>query len=525
MRRPSHVVEDQSEAIAFLADPRSHGGASVTRVDTHGAVVILVGERALKLKRAVRFPYMDFSTVELRRRACEAEVRLNLRTAPRLYLGAQPIVRAASGALAVGGVGETVDWVVVMRRFDQSLLFDRLAKRGALDANLMTELTDAILRFHESAERRPDQGNAADFARVIADNDQGLREAGECFPPDAVARLRTTSDAALERVRPLLESRRVRGLVRHCHGDLHLRNICSIDGRPVLFDAIEFNERLSCIDVLYDLAFLLMDLDRLGLRKFANLVLNRYFSEGTRFDGLGDLSGLATLPLFLSARAAVRAVVGVAMASAQSDALASRQLLAEVKPYLGLALQYAAPHAPRLVAIGGLSGSGKSTLAREAAPSIDPAPGAIVLRSDVIRKQLIGVAPLERLGPEAYTAEITERVYTTLAVRAREALAAGHAVVTDAVYARPEERRSIEAVASGCGVRFDGLWLEAPSEVLTSRITGRHNDASDATVAVLHRQLQYSLGPMRWGKIDVGGTLPEALELVRSRLGIAGATH
>jgi uncharacterized protein len=522
MSAPSRVIEDQGEVIAFLADPRNHGGAPVSRVDTHGAVVILAGERALKLKRAVRFPYMDFSTLALRQRACEAEVTLNRRTAPTIYLGAEPIVRTPSGALAIGGAGEAVDWVVVMRRFDESQLFDRRAKRGELDAPLMARLTDAILRFHEGAERRRDHGGTAEFARVIADNDRGLREAGpNCFSPDEVTHLRTASEAALERVGPLLESRRERGLVRHCHGDLHLRNICTIDGRPTLFDAIEFNERFAFIDVLYDLAFLLMDLDHRGLRKFANLVLNRYLSEGSRLNGLGDLSGLATLPLYLSARAAVRAVVGVAMASAQPDAAASQQFLAEVKPYLALALRYATPPAPRLVAIGGLSGTGKSTLARELAPSLDPAPGAVVLRSDVIRKHLAGVAALERLGPEAYSVDMTERVYAAVATCAREALLAGHAVIVDAVHGQPDERCSIEAVAHTCGVPFDGIWLEAPPEVLVSRIAGRHDDASDATAEVLRRQLQYSLGPISWTRIDVGDAVPAVLARIRSKLGLA----
>jgi len=525
MRAPSHVVQDQSEAIAFLVDPLSHGGKTVERADTHGAVVVLAGDRAYKLKRAVRFPYMDFSSIALRKRACEAEVALNRRTAPDVYLGVEPLIRTASGTLAIGGAGEAVDWLVVMRRFDESQLLDRLALRGKLDAEIMTALTDAILRFHDSAERRVDHGGAAVMAQVIADNDRGFREAGaEFFSLEKVSALRERSTAILDRLGGLLDERRARGLVRHCHGDLHLRNICLIEGKPTLFDAIEFNERFACIDVLYDLAFLLMDLDHRGLGDLANLVLNRYLSEGVRFGGLGDLSGLATLPLFLAARAAVRAVVGVAMAAAQRDFRTTQELLAEVQSYLDLAIRYITSREPCLVAIGGLSGTGKSTLARRVASDIGPAPGAVVLRSDVIRKELARVGTLERLGDDAYSAAMNARVYATIAGRAREVLLAGHGVIADAVHARSEERDAIEAVARGCGVRFLGFWLDAPPEMLVSRITRRHHDASDATVEVLRRQLHYSLGPITWEKIDVTGTEDTTLTRIRRRLapGISG---
>jgi aminoglycoside phosphotransferase family enzyme/predicted kinase len=519
MSAPSHVIEDQSEVIAFLADPRTHGGAAVERIDTHGAVVVLAGERAYKLKRAVRFPYMDFSTLALRRRACEAELELNRRTAPELYLAAEPVVRTRAGALAIGGEGETLDWVVVMRRFDQEALLDRRAARGALDQRIMTDLADAILRFHAAAEPRPEQGGAEGIARVVAGNDRGLREAGaDVLDPAKTERLRQRSDAALERVGPLLEARRTAGLVRHCHGDLHLRNICLIEGRPTLFDAIEFNDQIACIDVLYDLAFLLMDLDHRGLGGLGNLVFNRYLSEGARRDGLGDLAGLAALPLFLSCRAGVRAQVGAAGAAAQPDQDRAARLIAEARDYLDLALRYLDPPGPRLVAVGGLSGTGKSTLARAIAPLLQPTPGAVLLRSDVIRKHLLGRDPLARLGPEGYTAELTARVYDTMRERARAALAAGHSVVADAVHGRADERAAIAAVARELKAPFDGLWLEAPPGVLEARVAARAVDASDATVEVLRQQLSYEIGAIDWQRIDVSGTPETALARARALL-------
>lgn len=521
MTAPSHVVEDQREAIAFLTDSKSHGGLPVERIDTHGAVVALVGKRAYKLKRAVRFPYMDFSTLALRRRFCEAELTLNRRTAPELYLDVKPIVRGPSGRLALGGQGEVIDWVVVMRRFDQAALFDRLAARDGLCRDIMSELADAILRLHETAARRGDQGGAAGIARVVAGNDAGLREAGPgVFDLERVALLRSKSDAALDRIGALLDRRRERGLVRHCHGDLHLRNICMIEGKPILFDAIEFNDQIACIDVLYDLAFLLMDLDHRGLGRFGNMVLNRYFAQAAMMGEIGDLEGLATLPLFLATRAGVRAQVGVAVAKVQPNAAAAVPLLVEARKYLDRAVAYLNPLSPRLVAIGGLSGTGKSTFAREVAPSIGPVPGALVLRSDVIRKHLAGVDENVRLGPEGYADEMTARVYETMRDRARAALKAGHGVIADAVHARLEERQAIEAVARELGVAFDGLWLEAPAEVLQSRVASRGQDASDATVDVLRRQLGYSLGDIAWHRVDASGSTERTLAAIRTRLAL-----
>ena len=263
-----------------------------------------------------------------------------------------------------------------------------------------------------------------------------------------------------------------------------------------------------------------MDLDHRGQGGLANLVLNRYLAEGVRFGDLGDLAGLATLPLFLAARAAVRAVVGVAIAAAQPDAQSAERNLLETQRYLDLAMRYITPSKARLIAIGGLSGTGKSTLARRLASDIGPAPGAVALRSDVIRKQLAGVDALERLGDDAYSAAMTARVYATIADRAREALLAGHGVIVDAVHARPAERDAIEAVARECGVRFQGIWLEASPDILASRIMKRRHDASDATVEILRRQLGYSLGPIGWEKIDVSDVEDTTLARVREQLGL-----
>ncbi|MBP2313789.1 AAA family ATPase [Azospirillum soli] len=502
----------QQEVAAFLEDPRTHGGAAVQRIDTHAAMVFLAGERAYKLKRAVRYPYLDFSTAEKRRAACEAELALNRRTAPSLYLGVTPVVRRADGTLGLGGEGLAVDWLVVMRRFAPDQLFDRRAERGLLTAETMRDLADAIAAFHAEAEPRSDGGGVEAMRAVVDENLAELRDRPDLFAPERVGRLTQRSVEALDRWGPLIEERRRAGFVRHCHGDLHLRNIVLLDDTPTLFDGIEFDESFAVIDVGYDLAFLLMDLEHRGLRALGNTVLNRYL-EATE-----DYGGLALLPLFLSTRAAVRAKIAATMAAMEEDRGAAEGLKRDAVAYLDHALRALEPLPARLVAVGGLSGTGKSQLARAVAPGLGSAPGAVVLRSDVLRKRLFGVGEMERLPPEAYGPGTSERVYAELAERARAVLAAGHAVVADAVYAKPEERAAIEDIARGAGVRFDGVWLDAPLEQRVARVSRRRGDASDATAEVAERQESYELGAMSWARVDSGRDAGETLAATLERL-------
>lgn len=503
-------------AAAFLADPASHGGAAVERVETHAAIVFLAGNRAYKLKRAVRYPYLDYSTAERRRAACAEELRLNRRTAPSLYLGLESVVRRADGALAFGGEhaagGPALDWLVVMHRFPQDALLDRMAERGGLDDELICRLADAVTTFHKAAEPRPDGGGAVAMREVVDGNIAELRASPSLFPPEDVETLARRSTDALERLTPLLEERRRRGFVRHCHGDLHLRNIVLLEGKPVLFDGIEFDERLAVIDVAYDLAFLLMDLEKRGLRPLGNAFLNR------GLDATEDYDALALLPLFLSARAAIRAKIAASTAVLRPDDVASRTSEQEALAYLEQAVAALEPPTPRLVAIGGLSGSGKTRLARALAPSLGASPGAVVLRSDALRKRLFGVGEMERLAAEAYTPAVTRRVYAGLLERARVVLAAGHAVVLDAVHARPEERSAAAGVAADVGVRFDGVWLDAPLDRRVARIAARRGDASDATVEVAERQDVYDLGPLEWLRTNAGRDAGETLAAVLERL-------
>lgn len=490
------VVEDQSEVVEFLSRPESYGTESpVRRIDTHGAMVFLTGRHAIKLKRAVYFDYMDYSTVSRRQSACEAELRVNRRTAPTIYREALPIARRSDGVLDWGGRGEIVDWVVVMTRFDENRVFDELAQRGGLDGTLIDGLADAVARFHEQAEPAPGFGGTRAIAEVIAENATELARYPGLFHGARVEESRVAASAVLTALAPRLERRRETGLVRRCHGDLHLRNVCLVDDRPTLFDAIEFNESFACIDVFFDLAFLLMDLWHRGLTAEANRVLNRYLWRRDDLDGLGPL------PLFLSCRAAIRAHVAAAAGESSSDRGGKRERNDEARAYFGLAMRFLERRPPRLIAIGGLSGSGKSTVARRLAPTIGCAPGALVVQSDVVRKRMFGIDPESRLPAVAYSAEMDRRVYAELRAQAQTALAAGAGVIVDAVHARPEQRLALERLAETLGVRFSGLWLDAPTATLVERVTCRGADVSDATAAVVAMQEDYETGDILWPRI------------------------
>jgi aminoglycoside phosphotransferase family enzyme/predicted kinase len=490
------ITEDQSAVIDFLASPATHGGYPVERIDTHTAIVFLAGVRAYKLKRAVRFDYVDFSTLERRRVACEHEVRLNRRTAPTLYRGVLPVCRQAD-AMTLDGPGLPIEWLVEMNRFDQELLFDRLASAGKLDLQLMRPLAEVIAGFHMAAEQRFDHGGAAGMTWVVDGNAAGLAEFGKGWLDDSLcARVTTESRESLEQFTSSLDNRRRNGSVRQCHGDLHLRNIVLLDGRATLFDGVEFNDEISCIDVVYDLAFLLMDLWRRRLPVHANAILNGYM---WRTD---DLSALSLLPLFLACRASVRAKTSATAARVQADTGRRRDLMRQAKEYLVMADRFLHPARPCLIAIGGLSGSGKSTTAMALAPIVGAAPGAIVFRSDEVRKHLLGVPPLQRLGPAGYGSDISRRVYDRLLERARTAIRGGHAAIVDAVYGLPTLRQEIERLASDESVPFVGCWLDAPEAALVARVEARTADASDADSEVVRHQLAQELGPIGWAKID-----------------------
>lgn len=475
--------------------------------ETHVSRIFLTGDRAWKLKKALTLPYLDFATLQQRRAACEREVELNRRTAPELYLGCRAVYREDSGGLSLATQGEPVEWLIEMRRFPADATFDHLAAAGKLDAGLIETLADTIAAFHAKAET-VDAGATDTVTRTLAFNDAAFeRRAPDCLTDAELTAFRAALQTEFDRQRPLLATRKAVDRMRHGHGDLHLRNIALIDGRPTLFDCLEFDDGLAEIDTLYDLAFLLMDLLHHGCTDLANRALNRYLEVS------GDYEGLPLLPLYVALRAAIRCHIA-AMTPAGRD---------EARRYLALAQGALRSEDARLVAVGGYSGTGKTTVARDLAARLGGYPwGAVVLRSDVLRKQLQGRALTQRLPPESYTAEASRQTYAALLDAAERLLRAGSSVVLDAVFGRPAERAAVAAVAKSCSVAFSGLWLEATREELIRRIAARQGDASDATETVVQWQRAHLQPPTAaersWNAVNAAGDRAATLAGARAAL-------
>jgi uncharacterized protein len=509
-------MADHSQDAVFelLSNPATYGFAdpatAVTQHQTHAAIVFLAGDRALKVKRAVRYPFLDFSSLDKRKAACEAELEINRKFAPQLYRRLVPITRERDGALALDGAGEPVEWAVEMVRFDEANTLDRMAKRDELDDRLLAKLAATVAAMHERAEPVEAAPWIAALDQFIRNNTSVFHQHTKLFPPLAIEDLERQSLSALTRLQPLLRERGRQGLIRRGHGDLHLGNIAMLDGEPVAFDALEFNPVIASGDVLYDLAFLLMDLVEFGGEAAANHVLNGYYAAARRD---ADCDGIAALPFFMSLRAAIRA-----MATASRRDLKKATVARSAQRYFDLARKFLAPATPRIIGIGGLSGTGKSSLARLLAPSLAPLPGALIFRSDVERKALFGVAEHDRLPADAYRTEISEAVYRIIIGKTARVGHAGHSAIVDAVFARIEERSALESAAAADGVEFHGLFLTADLQTRLQRVGTRAADASDADAEVARKQEEFATGPVTWTRVDAAGSPENAFANARDAL-------
>jgi aminoglycoside phosphotransferase family enzyme/predicted kinase len=475
------LPDSQAEAGAFLA--RLTGSVPV---ETHISAVYVGNKDAWKLKKAVRLPFLDFSTAADRRHFLEHEYTLNKPEAAGIYRRVLAINRARGGALDLRTASEAadpLDWVLQMAPIPHDDFLDRIAARRGLTPGLLDALGDCVARSH--ASRKPVNGwNSADALMCIAERcAQDCREAGlpAARTEDWQRRLREILSA----LKFWLQARAATGLVRRCHGDLHLGNLCLWQGVPVPFDALEFDEAMATIDVGYDLAFLLMDLDIRASRAAANRVMNRAMARS------GDAGATRGLPAFMSLRAMVRAYVHAASGDASS-----------ATSYVTHALDYISQRPATVLAIGGLQGTGKSTLARRLAPELGRAPGAVILRSDELRKRAFGVHPEQHLPPAGYLATSSEVVRQLLVETTRVVAGGGQAVIADATFLDPSLREAMAAAARSAGCAFIGIWLHAPRAILEERIRRRQNDASDATVAVLAQSALTDPGPMDWIPVD-----------------------
>lgn len=511
----SDDAEQQADTIALLEDMRRHARESAAPVSTHISRIYFVGDTVYKLKRAVRTPYLDYSKPELRLHACQRELELNRRTSPALYKAVRRVTRDGD-RIVLDGAGELVDALVEMTRFDEACLFDTMARRGALTAGHMDALAARLVVFHAQAPISRIHGGAAGASAILDINEQALAQTFLC-DDDEARRICAAMRDEVTRHAQLLDDRRAAGHVRHCHGDLTLRNICLLDGEPTPFDCLEFSDSLATIDVLYDLAFPVMDLCHRGHTSLANALFNRYL------DRCNEADGLVLLPLFIAMRAVVRAHVMAATAG-NVDVGEQAALVKEARDYLRVAAGALSPRTPRLIAIGGFSGSGKSTVAAILAPQVAPLPGARILSSDRIRKQLHGVDPTARLPAGAYTPEVSAHVYARARRETEACLKASWPVIVESVFDLRDSRDALRAVSEAQNVAFQGLWLATNQESLAARIDARRNDPSDADTRVLDAQIDAFAQrgeSMDWTQIDASRPAVEVASSIMTTLASA----
>lgn len=455
-------------------------GPSCARYETHISVVLVAGGFAWKFKKAVRFDFLDFSTLDKRRFYCEEELRLNRRHAPELYLG---VVAVAGGndRPVLGGDGPHLEYAVKMRAFDQASLWSERIAGARLPAAEIDAWAARLACLHEAAPRASSDSPwcTPSALQAIADEtldllsshltDAGERHEAWMLKDWEAQQRRNLHDRFL--------ARKAGGFIRECHGDLHCGNILTVDGKVEAFDCIEFNEHLRWIDVMNDIAFTCMDLRFRGMGRLASRLLNAYLAH------TGDYAGLPAFAYYEVHRALIRCKVAL-LAAAQGDARARR----EASLYLAFAVSRVKRPRPALVIMHGFSGSGKSTLARAAVESFD----AIQLRADVERKRMHGIPALQRGGPEIYTEEATRAVYRHLLETARLVVSTGSTAVVDATFLKREQREPFAELAHALGLRFVILSAVATEDEMRHRLLLRereHADASDAGLAILERQL------------------------------------
>ena len=463
--------------------------AGVERIDTHLSTVLLAGQYAYKFRKPVKFGFLDFSTLELRHRDCLEELRLNQRTAPAIYCDVVAVVGDLEAPRISDGppTDDALEFAVRMRRFDPAMTFDRLAERKELAIALMDRLASKVAALHRDAARAPaTMGTPEMVLRWCDENFVEMRalvqSAADRERLDTLARW--ANDEWKNR-RALMATRAASGCIRECHGDLHLANVVLFDGAPTLFDAIEFNVELRCIDVISDVAFMFMDLADHRLDAHAWRFISAYLEM------TGDYGGLALLRWYAVYRALVRAKI--ALIRLHQPHVPQHVRLREhisFEEYVELAERLRRPGARVLAVMTGLSGSGKSTVAQCLAAAL----GGVRIRSDVERKRLHGMAPQDASGGRIYSEAENVRTYERLAALAAEALDAGVPAVIDAACLKPAERRLFRALAASRGATVVLVVCEAPDDMLRSRLRERAaaaTDASEATVQVMDWQLRW----------------------------------
>lgn len=514
------ILESQTDIIAALSDPTTYG-TDIDHVDvcqSHISILFLAGDKAYKLKRAVLYSEADFSTPEKRRLSCVREMKRSTIYAPGLITDVKPIRRLKNGRIVIGGKnGTEIDTVLEMRRIPRENLLNNLLPSPTFDRFEAMDLAESLAELHNRAQVFKTKWGTDTVKKIILENESIL----SCFCPDlftkeAINTLTRQTLSMLGQTAALIRYRQKTGHVRKCHGDLLLSNIAHHENRFWFFSPIEYNETQSCIDTLYDLADLMMDLEAKGLRRLTNILFNHYMAY------TNDIDGFPLLPLYQSIRAAGRAAV-CAKRSTLLKGADKKAVIKEARRYFHLATCFITEFHPVLIACGGLSGSGKSRVARDLGGMLSPAPGAVILRDDVVKKQIVGLLPHQPLDDQYNTPAFEEVVYDVLRQEARTALGTGSCVIIDALFYNPTERQAVENLAKELNLPFVGFWMDAPLAVRAERVEKRLRNPSDVhSSEELQKQLHLETGRISWHKIMTDGarekTTEQALRILKKEI-------
>jgi len=464
-----------------------HPVREIRHISTHISDLFLTGPFAYKIKKPVDLKFLDYSTLEKRRYFCEREVVLNRRLAPEIYLAVVPITREGEN-FHIDGKGEPVEYAVKMVEFDQEGLLDVMAAQGKLSARHIETMAESVSRFHRSVDRADAFGTPEVVGENVLRNfEQTAKYQGIVVAPERFMKLKEYSERFLTRETSRFLQRIERGAIRVCHGDLHLQNICLDHGRLIIFDCIEFNEALNHIDVMSEVAFLLMDLDHRGLSGLGNRFLNTYLERTQDYDGL------SILDFYLVYRACVRAKVACFLLEDPDITEDEKKAAKErASAYFELAEGYLTGHRPGLILMAGVSGSGKSTVASDLAQAL----GGVTVRSDAVRKSIAGLSRNDRgtagLNRGIYAPEMTERTYDGLLERAGPVIESGRWAILDATFSKKRHREMARARAGNLKVPFGILHCTAPRPVLEARLEKRAaagTDLSDADIEIMRQQI------------------------------------
>ncbi len=468
-------------------DVYDHPVSKLELIETHISWVVLTGDYAYKIKKPVNFGFLDFSTLDKRKEYCQQELRLNRRLAPDIYLD----VVAISGSEQkpeISGSAEAFEYAVKMRQFPQSAQLDNMLQAGELGDEHIDAIAHMIAEFHQStavARDDTDYGKPEKLFKPVKENFELINESLKISAYEAkLDELKSWSYSEFNKLKALFTQRKKDGFIRECHGDMHLRNLVWLDSKPLAFDCIEFNSNLRWIDVISEIAFLMMDLQDRQQDQLANRFLNTYLEI------TGDYEGLTVLPFYLCYRAMVRAKVDALRIEQITDDTKTIEL-AEFQSYIELALRYSKITAPKLIIMRGLSASGKSTVSQQILENA----GAIRIRSDVERKRMFDISLNEKMDVSndvnegIYSSESSEQTYEKLLELTSTIIKAGNTALVDAAFLKQEQREPFQKLAKSRGVPFIIIEVTASFDVLRQRIIARKNDVSDADISVLEHQL------------------------------------